>query len=347
MELAGQVREKLLDIPGLTNHDVSLEVSKPEYQILVDRARAAALGVNVSQVASTVRTMVDGQVATSYLDGGYYYDVRVMVDDKHWATKETLDNIIVPSSSGSPIYLRDVASVVAGVGPVEIDRKDQARLVKATADALGRTAGEVNSEAAAKFAGMAFPEGYSWKLGGQAAMIGQEYRSLGLALALALFFAYVVLAIQFESFVQPFLIMIRVPLSLIGVAMGLFLAHTPIGTTAMIGIVVLAGIEVNHGVVLLTAANMLRQRGLSAREAIEQAGFLRLRPILMTALVGIVGMVPLALGLHEGTELLKPMAVGVMGGLVFSIFLTLLFLPALYLLFSGRRRAVTSGNATD
>jgi HAE1 family hydrophobic/amphiphilic exporter-1 len=114
----------------------------------------------------------------------------------------------------------------------------------------------------------------------------------------------------------------------------------------MIGIVVLAGIEVNHGVVLLTAANMLRQRGLSAREAIEQAGFLRLRPILMTALVGIAGMVPLALGLHEGTELLKPMAVGVMGGLVFSIFLTLLFLPALYLLFSGRRRAATSGNAT-
>jgi len=346
MELAGQVRERLLDIPGLTNHDISLEVNKPEYQILVDRARAAALGVNASQVASTVRTMVDGQVATSYLDSGYYYDVRVMVDDKHWATKEALDNIIVPSSSGSPIYLRDVANVVPGVGPVQIDRKDQARLVKATADALGRTAGEVNSDAAAKLASMALPEGYSWKLGGQAAMIGQEYRSLGLALALALFFAYVVLAIQFESFVQPFLIMIRVPLSLIGVAMGLFLAHTPIGTTAMIGIVVLAGIEVNHGVVLLTAANMLRERGLPPREAIEQAGCLRLRPILMTALVGIVGMVPLALGLHEGTELLKPMAVGVMGGLVFSIFLTLLFLPALYLLFSGHRRAATSGKAT-
>ena len=340
MEIAGQAREKLLDIPGLTNHDVSLEVNKPEYQIVVDRARAAALGVNVSQVAGTVRTMVDGQVATSYLDSGYYYDVRVMVDDKHWATKEALANILLPSSNGSAVYVRDVASIIPGVGPAQIDRKDQARLVKATADALGRTAGEVNSEAAAKLADMTLPEGYSWKLGGQAAMIGQEYRSLGLALLLALFFAYVVLAIQFESFVQPFLIMVRVPLSLIGVAAGLFLAHTPIGTTAMIGVVVLAGIEVNHGVVLLTAANMLRERGLSAREAIEQAGLLRLRPILMTALVGIVGMIPLALGIHEGTELLKPMAAGVMGGLVFSIFLTLLFLPALYLIFSRQR---TSG----
>ena len=336
MELAGGVREQLLDIPGLTGQDVSLEVTKPEYQIVVDRARAAALGVNVAEVASTVRSMVDGVVPTSYLEGGYYYDVRVMMDDQHWKHKENLENILLPSTNGGTVYLRDVARVVPGVGPVQIDRKDQARLIKATADALGRTAGEVNRDAAARVAPMSFPEGYSWRLGGQAAMIGQEYRSLAIALLLALFFAYVVLAIQFESFLQPFLIMIRVPLSLIGVAAGLFVAHVPIGTTAIIGIVILAGIEVNHGVVLLTAANLLRQRGLSPREAIAEAGVLRLRPILMTALVGIVGMIPLALALHEGTELLKPMAVGVMGGLIFSVFLTLLFLPALYLLFAGR-----------
>jgi len=341
MELAGGVREQLLDIPGLTGQDVSLEVTKPEYQIVVDRARAAALGVNVSEVASTVRSMVDGIVPTSYLEGGYYYDVRVMMDDQHWKHKENLENILLPSTNGGTVYLRDVARVVPGVGPVQIDRKDQARLIKATADALGRTAGEVNRDAVARVAPMSFPEGYSWRLGGQAAMIGQEYRSLAIALLLALFFAYVVLAIQFESFLQPFLIMIRVPLSLIGVAAGLFVAHVPIGTTAIIGIVILAGIEVNHGVVLLTAANLLRQRGLSPREAIAEAGVLRLRPILMTALVGIVGMIPLALALHEGTELLKPMAVGVMGGLIFSVFLTLLFLPALYLLFAGRPEQIT------
>ena len=336
MELASGVREQLLAIPGLTNQDISLEVTKPEYQIVVDRARAAVLGVNVSQVASTVRSMVDGVVPTSYLDGGYYYDVRVMVNDQHWKNRGNLENILVPSTNGGTVYLRDVARVLPGVGPVQIDRKEQARLIKATADALGRTAGEVNRDAAARVAHMSFPEGYSWRLGGQAAMIGQEYRSLAVALLLALFFAYVVLAIQFESFSEPFLIMIRVPLSLIGVAAGLFIAQVPIGATAIIGIVILAGIEVNHGVVLLTATNMLRQRGLSPREAIAQAGTLRLRPILMTALVGIVGMIPLALGLREGTELLRPMAVGVMGGLVFSVFLTLLFLPALYLLFAGR-----------
>ena len=336
MELASGVREQLLDIPGLTNQDISLEVTKPEYQIVVDRARAAALGVNVSQVASTVRSMVDGVVPTTYLDSGYYYDVRVMMDDQHWKNKQNLEDILLPSMNGGTVYLRDIARVVPGVGPVQIDRKDQARLIKATGDALGRTAGEVNRDAAARVARLSFPEGYSWRLGGQAAMIGQEYRSLAVALLLALFFADVVLAIQFESFLQPFLIMIRVPLSLIGVAAGLFVAHVPIGTTAIIGIVILAGIEVNHGVVLLTAANLLRQRGLSPREAIAEAGVLRLRPILMTALVGIVGMIPLALALHEGTELLKPMAVGVMGGLIFSVFLTLLFLPALYLLFAGQ-----------
>jgi len=345
MELASGVREQLLDIPGLTNQDISLEVTKPEYQIVVDRARAAALGVNVSQVASTVRSVVDGIVPTSYLDSGYYYDVRVMMDDQHWKNKENLENILLPSMNGGTVYLRDVARVVPGVGPVQIDRKDQARLIKATADALGRTAGEVNRDTAARVARMSFPEGYSWRLGGQAAMIGQEYRGLAVALLLALFFAYVVLAIQFESFSQPFLIMIRVPLSLIGVAAGLFLAHVPIGTTAIIGIVILAGIEVNHGVVLLTAMNMLRERGLPAREAVAEAGTLRLRPILMTALVGIVGMIPLALGLREGTELLRPMAVGVMGGLVFSVFLTLLFLPALYLLFAGRPERTTGEQA--
>jgi len=341
MELASGVREQLLDIPGLTNQDISLEVTKPEYQIVVDRARAAALGVNVSQVASTVRSMVDGVVPTTYLDSGYYYDVRVMMDDQHWKNKQNLEDILLPSMNGGTVYLRDIARVVPGVGPVQIDRKDQARLIKATGDALGRTAGEVNRDAAARVARLSFPEGYSWRLGGQAAMIGQEYRSLAVALLLALFFAYVVLAIQFESFLQPFLIMIRVPLSLIGVAAGLFVAHVPIGTTAIIGIVILAGIEVNHGVVLLTAANLLRQRGLSPREAIAEAGVLRLRPILMTALVGIVGMIPLALALHEGTELLKPMAVGVMGGLIFSVFLTLLFLPALYVLFAGRPEQIT------
>ena len=341
MELASGVREQLLDIPGLTNQDISLEVAKPEYQIVVDRARAAALGVNVSQVASTVRSMVDGVVPTTYLDSGYYYDVRVMMDDQHWKNKQNLEDILLPSMNGGTVYLRDIARVVPGVGPVQIDRKDQARLIKATGDALGRTAGEVNRDAAARVARLSFPEGYSWRLGGQAAMIGQEYRGLAVALLLALFFAYVVLAIQFESFSEPFLIMIRVPLSLIGVAAGLFLAHVPIGATAIIGIVILAGIEVNHGVVLLTAANTLRQRGLSPREAIAEAGTLRLRPILMTALVGIVGMIPLALGLREGTELLRPMAVGVMGGLVFSVFLTLLFLPALYVLFAGRSERTT------
>ena len=333
MGFASKVRERLMEIPGLTNHDVSLEMNKPEYQIQVDRAQAAFLGLRVSQIASTVRTMVDGQVATSFLEEGTNYDVRVMVDDRNWVAREAVEDVLLFPENRPAIRLHDVARVVAEVGPVQIDRKDQARLVKVTADALGRTSGEVNRDAAARLADLTPPAGCSWELGGQATMIGQEFTSLGLALVLAVFLAYVVLAVQFESFVQPFLITIRIPLSLIGVGLALYLTNVPIGATAFIGIVVLAGVEVNHGVVLLAAAKEFRERGLGPREAIEQAGILRLRPILMTALVGIVGMVPLALGLHEGTELLKPMAIAVMGGLTFSMFLTLQFLPALYVVF--------------
>lgn len=172
-------------------------------------------------------------------------------------------------------------------------------------------------------------------------MMAETFRSMGLILLMALFLGYVVLAMQFESYIEPFLIIIRVPLSLIGLSLALYFTGTPIGVTVMIGIVALAGIEIHHGVVLLALVNQLREEGLQPIDAVVKAGATRLRPILMTLLVGVVGLLPLALGIGKGTETLQPMAIGVIGGSLFSLLLILFFLPALYVSIYGAKTAGT------
>lgn len=180
------------------------------------------------------------------------------------------------------------------------------------------------------------PTGVEFEMGGQAQMMHENRRALGLILIFAFFFAYVVLALQFESFVQPFLIMIRVPLTLLGVVAALLVSGMPIGVTVLIGVVILAGNEVNHGVVLLEFINELRARGASLREAILEASAIRLRPIVMTLFTSIMRMLPLALNLGEGGDMLVPMAVAVIGGLLFSVVMTLVFLPCAYAILPGR-----------
>ncbi|PJB70902.1 MAG: hypothetical protein CO096_10565, partial [Armatimonadetes bacterium CG_4_9_14_3_um_filter_66_14] len=193
---------------------------------------------------------------------------------------------------------------------------------------------EANAAVAADLADFQLPPGYAMELGSTAREMRQNFRSLGLILTLALFFAYVILAIQFESFSLPFVVMVRVPLSLIGVSLALFVTGRPLGATVMIGIVILAGIEINHGLVLLSYVRQLQEQGRSLRDALVEGALARLRPVVMTLLVGVVGLLPLALGWGEGTEMLQPMAIAVIGGLAFSLFLTFLFMPAAYLLFN-------------
>lgn len=338
-EVCSQIRMEIRDVPGLANPDVSIDVSKPEYQVFVDRGRAADLGLSVSKVAASVRSMIDGTVASSFKDEGYYYGIRTVVSENEVKSRDNLESIAIPTPAGGICYLSDIAQVVPSVGPVEIDRKDQVRVIKVTGSVQGRTVGQVTSGIRDRLKGFSLPPGYSMKFGGQSQMMAETFRSMGLILLLAMFLGYVVLAIQFESFIEPFLIIIRIPLSLIGLSLALYLTGTPVGVTVLIGIVALAGIEVYHGVVLLTLVNQLRDEGYAPMKAVIQAGATRLRPILMTLFVGVVGLIPLALGIGEGTETLQPMAIGVIGGLIFSLPLTLFFLPALYLSILGRQGA--------
>jgi len=332
--LMGEVR----GVPGLANADISLDVTKPEYQIVVDRQRAAAYGLSASQVAGGVRSMVDGLVTTAYKDEGYTYDIRALLSEEQLTGIQDLTELILAGPGGSPLRLRDVAQVVPGIGPVQVDRKNQLRVLKVTGMAEGRPVGDVNRDVAAVMARAELPPSVFIRYGGQAATIAQEFRSLALILTMALFLSYVILAVQFESWSIPFIVMARVPLTLVGLTMALWLTGTPIGVTVMIGIIILAGIEVNHGVLLLAVIGQRRADGDTVAEAIHTATRLRLRPILMTAFVGVVGLLPLALAIGDGTETLRPMAIAVIGGLLFSLFLTFVFMPALYSLMEGSRR---------
>jgi multidrug efflux pump subunit AcrB len=336
-ENASKVAGILRDVKGLTGVDVSIDITKPEYQIFVDRQRAADLGFNVNQIAATVKSMIDGAVATQYKEKGYYYPIRVLLNEKNIKSRRDVEDIVLVTPNGVNINLNNLASVVQQTSPLEIDRKDQNRVIKATANVTGRSIGEATAEVQEKLKHFSLPPGYKISLGGQSQMMAENIRSMILILAIAMFFAYVVLVINFEDFIKPFIILIRVPLSLIGVSLAMYLTNQPIGVTVLIGFIILAGIEINQGVVLITFIDDLRKEGMGLIEAIQKAASVRLRPILMTDMVGIFGLLPLALSFGEGTELLKPMAIAVIGGLIFGLVLVFFFLPALYLIFEIRK----------
>ncbi|MCX5791919.1 MAG: efflux RND transporter permease subunit [Elusimicrobia bacterium] len=336
--LALKTSAGIKDVKGLTALDVSIDVSKPEYQLILNRAKAADLGFSAAQAADLVKTYVDGKITTNYKDGGYYYPVRLVVDEAAIGGKEDIANMPMLSPRNLPIYLRDLGKLVYSIGPVEIQRKDQMRLIKVTASVVGADVGKTTDLVYKKVAAMPFPPGVYVKAGGQAKMMADNFKALAAVLLLALFFAYVILAIQFESFAWPALILARIPLSLIGITVALLLTGSALGVTVIIGILILSGIEILHGVMLLTFIQELMEKGLPLKKAVMEGASLRLRPILMTFCVGIMGLVPLALGLGEGTELLKPMAIAVIGGLLFSMYLTFYFMPAAFTLLMERKR---------
>jgi HAE1 family hydrophobic/amphiphilic exporter-1 len=214
------------------------------------------------------------------------------------------------------------------------------RVIWITGNVMGRSVGEVNKEIEQRLQGLEIQPGWAIEYGGLAKMMSENFKSLALILVLALFLAYVILAIQFESFMWPFIILLRVPLSLVGISLALFVTNTPVGITVVIGFIILAGIEIVHGVVLLTFIQQLMEQGMVLKEAVVKGAMLRLRPIIMTMSVGVFGLLPLALGIGEGTEMLKPMAIGVIGGLIFSMFLTFYFIPVIFVMVNERKRAI-------
>ena len=339
--VAGDLRRNLAGIPGLVDVRSSAELGNPELQVRFDRDGLGRLGLDLAQVAATVRGKVRGEVATRMTEGDREIDVLVRAGRDEFASVEEVDRLIVDHRNGIPVYLASVASISRELGPSEIRRIGQKRAAVVSANLEGRSLGAVAAEIRRELQAYAFPPEVVASLSGQEEERQRSFASLLLALGLALFLVYLVMAAQFESLLQPFVILFTVPLGVVGAVLALLLAGQPINVVVLIGLVMLGGIVVNNAIVLVDAVNQLRREGVPRREALRQAGLRRLRPILMTTGTTVLGLLPMALGLGEGGELRAPLAVTVIGGLTVATLLTLVVIPVAYDLVEGRRDRAT------
>jgi len=336
--LGGDVMAAVEDIPGLQNLEPSSEEASPQVNIELDRERAASLGLDVAAVGQTLRTALDGTVATRYTEGNREYDLRVMFARERFTSPEDLLSVALfpPAfAGGTPVYLRDVATVETGLGPTSILRENQNRALRIEGDVLTEVAsvGDVADQIQERVSGMELPDGYGIVIGGEAEAIRDNNRQLTIVALLAVFLVFVVLAVQYESLVNPFVILLAIPLSLVGVGLLIWVTGTPLSAPVLLGVILLAGIVVNNAILLVEYAEQYRrEKRLSLEEAVVEAGAVRLRPILMTTLTTSFGMLPLALGIGEGSELMQPLAIAVIGGLSFSTLLTLIVIPGAYVL---------------
>ena len=308
----------------------SIEGGHPEIQILFDQERASQLGLAVRDIADRVVSNVRGDVATRYRLQEKKIDVLVRSVDTRAASIDEIRNLVVNPGSDRPVPLSAVAEVRLATGPAEIRRANQERVAVISAAPVRGDLGEATVTAQEILAQVTLPVGIMGSVSGQSEEMTQSFRSLGLAFALAVFLVYLVMASQFESLLHPFVILFTIPMGLIGSVWGLYITGTTINSVALIGLIMLAGIVVNNAIVLIDAINQARERGLEKIEAIKLAGKTRLRPILITSVSTIIGLIPMAIGIGEGAEIRRPMAITVIAGNLVATFLTLIVIPVLY-----------------
>ncbi len=327
---AAAVQQQTVGIRGLVDVKTSSELGNPEVQVIFNREQLAQLGLDLSQVAATVRNKVQGEVATRFTEGDREIDILVRSVEAGEASVNDVSTMIIAQRDGRPIFLNSVAEVNLTTGPSEIRRIGQKRAAVVSGSLSGRDMGAVANDVRTVLRSMPLPAGVTASLSGQEEEMRRSLRSLMMAMALAIFLVYLVMASQFESLLHPFVIIFTLPLGAIGVIIALALTGKSISIVAMIGAVMLAGIVVNNAIVLIDAVNQLRRKGVAKHEALVQAGVNRLRPILMTTLTTVLGLLPMAIGFGEGAELRSPLAITVIGGLTVATALTLLVIPVVY-----------------
>lgn len=315
---------------GFSDVKSSLEQGAPEVRIYFDQEKVAALNLTVRQVADQIVRQIRGEVATRYSLRDRKIDVLVRAQVADRDSLDAVRRIVVNPDSASPNTLESVARIVVTEGPAEIRRANQERIALISANANGIDLGEAALRAEKILASEALPIGLQGRVAGQSSDMDSSFQSLLIALALAIFLVYLVMASQFESLLHPFLILFSVPLALVGAVYALWLTSTTVSVIVFIGLIMLVGIVVSNAIVLIDRVNQLRDQGVGKVEALLQGGRTRLRPIVMTTLTTLVGFLPMAMGLGEGAELRAPLAITVVGGLTFSTLLTLLLVPVLY-----------------
>jgi HAE1 family hydrophobic/amphiphilic exporter-1 len=336
--LSQAAETRLAGIPGLVDVRSSLQSGNPEIRIIYNRDRLSEYGLSLRNVAELVRNKVQGSIATEYRQAERLIDIMVRLEENDRLGLAELSGLIVNPRGAIPIRLSAVAELQVNEGPSEIRRIDQTRSAVIYANLDGADLGAVSQDIAVAMQELDYPLGFSYSISGQNEEMQTSINSLIMAFALALFLVYIVMASQFESMVQPFLIMMTVPLALIGVIAALFVTGTSLSIMVFIGLIILAGIVVNNAIVLIDYINTLQDRGVEKSVAIVEAGRARLRPILMTTLTTVLGLAPMALGLGEGAEIRTPMALTVIAGLSVSMVLTLIVIPVLYSQFTRARQ---------
>jgi HAE1 family hydrophobic/amphiphilic exporter-1 len=334
--LAKDVMALVEEVDGVTDARLSREIGTPEEIIVIDRQKAADMKLTVSQIANTLQTFLTGTRASNYREGGDEFWIRVKVQNAEKMSLEDLLDLTLTNSDGMPVMLRNVVNVQPRRGPVLIQRKDQERIVTVSANISGRDMGSIIGDIQQKLRSLPVPRDFLILFTGDFEEQQKAFRELLLGLILALMLVYMVMASLYESLRDPFVVMFSIPLAAIGVILILFLTNTTFNVQSYIGCIMLGGIVVNNAILLVDYTNLLRRRDkMSLREAIEEAGRRRLRPILMTATTTIFALIPLALGLSEGGEAQAPMARAVIGGLLSSTLITLVIIPVMYSVFEG------------
>jgi hydrophobe/amphiphile efflux-1 (HAE1) family protein len=336
--LSREIAGILKTIPGITDIEISRKEGKPELQIIVDREKASKLGLNVSAVAQTIRTYISGTVATQFREKGDEYDIRVRLMEKDREHIEDIARSFVRTSSGKAIPLSTIADIKHAIGPVKIERKGQERIVTITAGLYKRDLGSAVEEAREKLKRIELPEGFSYKFSGAREEQEKSFRLLFVALLLGAGLVYLVMAAQFESLRDPFIIFFSIPFGIIGVIWAMLLTGQTLSVISFIGLIMLLGIVVKNAIVLIDYINILRKRRFSVRDAVIQGGKNRLRPVLMTAFTTMLSMLPLALSSGQGAEIWNSMGITVIGGLLVSTLITLIFVPTLYAIFEERTK---------
>jgi len=343
-ELAKRVKQIVEGVEGVTDARISRESGSPEELIIIDRQKAADMKLTVSEIANSLQTVLSGTRAGDYREGGDEFRILVKLQNAGETQIRDILDLILVNSEGEPVVLRNVVDVKPRSGPVRIDRKDQERVITVSANISGRDMGSIVKDVQKGLKTLPRPRDFSILLSGDYEEQQKAFRELLMSFVLAIILVYMVMACQFESLRDPFVVMFSVPMASIGVILMLFLTDTTLNIQSFIGCIMLGGIVVNNAILLVDHTNLLRRRdGLPLYQAIEEAGRRRFRPILMTACTTILGLTPLAIGLGEGGEAQAPMARAVIGGLMSASLITLVIIPVVYSLFERKYKKPEAG----
>lgn len=343
--LNDEIVNRVQTVRGAVDVDSSLESGQPEMMANVNRALAADLGFDVASIASQLRGMVEGVVPTRLREADKEYDIRVRLADTFRNDFQAIARTPLYSPSGAVVRTSDIVRMEPGVGPTNIQREARRRQAKIGIQLADRPLGDVTNDVSRVMAGITMPEHFEWGFAGDVELMQESAAAMGLALLLAVAFIYIVLASQFESFLEPFLIMLSLPLAIVGALLGILVTGNNLGMPAMIGMVMLMGLVTKNAILLIDLTNQYVREGMPVEAAILKAGPIRLRPILMTTLAMILGMLPSALGRGEGGEFRSPISIATIGGLITSTALTLVVVPVAYLLLARLLARVRSWRA--